>query len=61
MLCAKFNEASGKKAISFINERLMAEAKSLIQYTGLDIAEIAYRLIFSDLALEFRKSKIELS
>ena len=53
----------------------MTEAKSLIQYTGLDIAEISYQLNFSDPAnfgkyfrknagntpLEFRKSKIELS
>jgi AraC family transcriptional activator of pobA len=40
--------ASGKNALSFINERIMTEAKSLIQYTDFDIAEIAYQLNFSD-------------
>jgi AraC-like DNA-binding protein len=40
--------ASGNNALSFINERVMAEAKSLIQFTELDIAEIAYQLNFSD-------------
>lgn len=41
-------EASGKNALSFINDRLITEAKSLIQYTDYDIAEIAYQLNFSD-------------
>ena len=50
---------------------MLEEAKSIIQFTDLDIAEIAYRLNFSDPAnfgkffkkhtnqtpLEFRKSK----
>ncbi len=40
--------ASNKNALSFINERIMAESKSLIQYTDFDIAEIAYKLNFSD-------------
>jgi AraC family transcriptional regulator, transcriptional activator of pobA len=40
--------ASGKNALSFINERLITEAKSMIQYSGLDISEIAYQLHFSD-------------
>jgi AraC family transcriptional regulator, transcriptional activator of pobA len=40
--------ASGKNALSFINERLMTEAKSMIQFSNLDIAEIAYQLHFSD-------------
>ncbi|HEY0054294.1 MAG TPA: helix-turn-helix domain-containing protein, partial [Pedobacter sp.] len=41
-------EASEKTALSFISERIMTEAKSLIQFTGFDIAEIAYQLNFSD-------------
>lgn len=41
-------QASGKNALTFINDRLMAEAKTLIQYTSLDMAEIAYQLNFSD-------------
>ncbi len=39
---------SKKNALSFINERLMTEATSLIQYTNFDIAEIAFQLNFSD-------------
>jgi AraC family transcriptional regulator, transcriptional activator of pobA len=63
--------ASGKNALSFINERIITEAKSLILYTEFDIAEIAWQLNFSDPAnfgkffkrnagltpLEFRKTK----
>jgi AraC family transcriptional regulator, transcriptional activator of pobA len=63
--------ASGKNALSYINERLLQEAKSIILFTELDIAEIAYHLNFSDPAnfgkffkkhtlqtpLEFRKTK----
>jgi AraC-like DNA-binding protein len=62
--------ASGKNSLAFINERLITEAKSLIQFTEFDIAEIAYQLNFSDPAnfgkffkkhvgqtpLEFRKA-----
>lgn len=40
--------ASDKNALTFLNERLLSEAKSLIQFTEFDIAEIAYRLNFSD-------------
>lgn len=40
--------ASGKNALSFINERIITEAKSLILYTDFDIAEIAWQLNFSD-------------
>lgn len=40
--------ASGKNALSFINERIISEAKSLIRFTDYDIAEIAYQLNFSD-------------
>jgi AraC-like DNA-binding protein len=39
---------SGKNALSYISERLLSEAKSLIQYTDFDITEIAYQLNFSD-------------
>ncbi|MGZ5133684.1 MAG: helix-turn-helix domain-containing protein [Flavitalea sp.] len=63
--------ASGKNALSFINDRILSEAKSLIQFTDYDISEIAYQLNFSDPAnfgkffkkhtaqtpVEFRKSK----
>jgi AraC family transcriptional activator of pobA len=40
--------ASEKNALSFINDRLLSEAKSLIQFTDYDISEIAYQLNFSD-------------
>ena len=40
--------ASGKNALSYINDRLVSEAKSLIQFTDYDISEIAYQLNFSD-------------
>ncbi len=40
--------ASGKNALSFINQRIMTEAKSMIQFSDLDITEIAYQLHFSD-------------
>lgn len=40
--------ASDKNALSYINDRLLSEAKSLIQFTNFDIAEIAYQLNFSD-------------
>jgi AraC family transcriptional regulator, transcriptional activator of pobA len=62
---------TGKNALSHINERIVTEAMSLIRYTHMDIAEIAYSLNFSDPAnfgkffrrltgttpLEFRKKK----
>ncbi len=47
-LSQSVKSASDKNALSFINERLISEAKSLIQYTNFDIAEIAYQLNFSD-------------
>lgn len=64
-------QISGRNALGFINERIVAEAKTLIQHTNLDIAEVAYQLNFSDPAnfgklfkkqvgvtpLEFRKGK----
>lgn len=70
-LSQSVKSASDKNALAFINERLLDEAKSIIQFTNLDISEIAYQLNFSDPAnfgkffkkhtnqtpLEFRKSK----
>lgn len=69
-LSQSIKAASDKNALSYINERLLTEAKSLIQFTDFDIAEIAYQLNFSDPAnfgkffrkhtdltpLEYRKS-----
>jgi AraC family transcriptional activator of pobA len=43
-------QASGKNALSFIAARVATEARSLILYTDLNIAEIAYQLNFSDSA-----------
>jgi AraC-like DNA-binding protein len=40
--------ASGKNALSFINERIMSEARSLIHFTNFDMAQIAWQLNFSD-------------
>lgn len=40
--------ASGKNALTFVNERIMSEARSLIKYTGFDMAQIAWQLNFSD-------------
>jgi AraC-like DNA-binding protein len=47
-LSRSIKSASHKNALSFINDRLLSEAKSLIQFTDFDIAEIAYQLNFSD-------------
>lgn len=47
-LSQSVKSASDKNALSYINERLLSEAKSLIQFTDFDIAEIAYQLNFSD-------------
>jgi AraC family transcriptional regulator, transcriptional activator of pobA len=41
-------QASSKNALYFINERIITEAKSMIQFSNLDIAEIAYQLGFTD-------------
>jgi len=70
-LSQAIKSVSGKNALSFINERLLTEAKSFIRYTEFSIAEIAYKLNFSDpthfgkffkknvgsTPLEFRESK----
>ena len=47
-LSQSVKSASGKNALSYINERLLSEAKSFIRFTDYDIAEIAYQLNFSD-------------
>lgn len=47
-LSQSIKSTSDKNALSYINERLVSEAKSLIQFTDFDIAEIAYQLNFSD-------------
>ena len=47
-LSQTIKSVTNKNALSFINDRIMSEAKSLIQYTEFDIAEIAYQLNFSD-------------
>lgn len=47
-LSQTIKSASNKSALSFINDRVVSEAKSLIQYTKFDIAEIAHQLNFSD-------------
>lgn len=69
-LSQAIKQATGKNALSYINDRLVAEAKTLIRFTALDVAEIAWQLNFSDPAnfgkffkkqvgltpLEYRKS-----
>ena len=47
-LSQSVKQVSGKNALSFIAERLAAEARSLIQYTSFEISEVAYQLNFSD-------------
>jgi AraC family transcriptional regulator, transcriptional activator of pobA len=47
-LSQAIKQASGKNALSFINERIMVEAKSIIQYTDFDMAQVAWQLNFSD-------------
>lgn len=47
-LSQSVKESSGKNALFYINDRILTEAKSLIIYTDLSIAEITYKLDFSD-------------
>ncbi|MGL4632485.1 MAG: helix-turn-helix domain-containing protein, partial [Leadbetterella sp.] len=49
-LSKTIKQVSGINALHFISERLVSEAKSLIQFTSSDIVEIAYQLNFSDAA-----------
>tara|TARA_R110002020_G_scaffold162000_3_gene347429 strand:- start:288 stop:1178 length:891 start_codon:yes stop_codon:yes gene_type:complete len=39
---------TGKSAKDIIHERVLLESKSLLKYSGLDVAEIAYRLNFQE-------------
>nr|WP_232373231.1 helix-turn-helix domain-containing protein [Pinibacter aurantiacus] len=39
---------SGKNALTYITDRLASEARSLVQYTDVEISSIAYQLNFSD-------------
>jgi len=59
--CVK--QVSGKNALTFIAGRLANEARALIQYTDLEITQIAYQLNFSDPANfgKFFKKQIGLS
>jgi AraC family transcriptional regulator, transcriptional activator of pobA len=41
-------EVTNKNALTFINDRLLEEAKSLVKYATLSIAEIAHQLEFTD-------------
>lgn len=62
-LSQSVKNASGKNALTFIADRLTTEARSLIQYTDFEVAEIAYQLNFSDPANfgKFFKKQVGLS
>jgi AraC family transcriptional activator of pobA len=62
-LSQSVKQLSGKNALTFIAARLATEAKSLVQYTDFEIAEIAYQLSFSDPANfgKFFKKQVGLS
>lgn len=47
-LTTTIKKLTGKSAKTMIQERLLLESKSLLKYSGLDIAEIAYRLNFQE-------------
>jgi AraC-like DNA-binding protein len=47
-LSQSVKQVSGRNALSFIAERLAAEARSLVRYTDMEISRIAYQLEFSD-------------
>ncbi|WP_259067142.1 helix-turn-helix domain-containing protein [Mucilaginibacter sp. X4EP1] len=47
-LSQSIKQVSDRNALTFISERLIAEAKSFLIYTHFEIAEIAYQLNFSD-------------
>lgn len=47
-LSRTIKSVTGKNALSFINARIVQEAKSLIRYTDLTFTEITFRLNFSD-------------
>ncbi|WP_236980727.1 helix-turn-helix domain-containing protein [Membranihabitans maritimus] len=62
-LSHSIKKSTGKKALSFIKERIATEAQSLILYTDLSISEICYQLNFSDPAnfSKFFKKEVGLS
>lgn len=62
-LSQSVKQLSGKNALTFIAARLASEARALIQYTDLEITQIAYHLNFSDPANfgKFFKKQIGLS
>jgi AraC-like DNA-binding protein len=47
-LTTTVKKVTGKSAKDVIQERLFVESKSLLKFSGLDIAEIAYRLNFQE-------------
>lgn len=47
-LTTTLKKHTGKSAKDLINERLLMESKNLLKYSGLDVAEIAYRLNFHE-------------
>lgn len=47
-LTTTVKKLTGKSAKDIIQERLLIESKSLLKYSGLDVAEIAYRLNFQE-------------
>src|SRR5690606_39760809 len=47
-LTTTVKKLTGKSAKEVIQERLLVESKSLLKFSGLDIAEIAYRLNFQE-------------
>lgn len=47
-LSTTVKELTGKTAKEIIDDRLFMESKSLLKYSGLDIAEISYRLNFQE-------------
>lgn len=47
-LTTTLKRLTGKSAKDIIHERLLVESKSLLKYSGMDIAEISYRLNFQE-------------
>lgn len=47
-LTTTVKKLTGKSAKDIIHERVLVESKTLLKYSGLDIAEIAYRLNFQE-------------
>jgi len=41
-------ECSGRAPLSFINDRIILEAKRMLRYTGLMVKEVAYKLGYDD-------------